>query len=222
MNDIKSLEEIKAERKERKERLKKTIAECQEELDALEPAPALKWRGKMSKKDRVECERRLIGRFLCDLNYNTHNAVRDDVARLGISWRLFVDKRHQLIWRSLETLNTKTVEERMDILEEEMLAEAREKDALSKAPMFKDGDTTAEGVHILKGLPGTAAAKEFKKALIDGASDGAAWFIRELDAVGALALAGGKMYLRELAENGDGPMQAEEMAEILFGSMEKD
>jgi len=222
MNDVKTAEEYQAERKERKERLKKTIAECQEELDALEPAPALKWRGKMSKKDRVECERRLIGRIFYELNYNLYGAVRDDTARLGISWRLFVDKRHQVIWRSLETLNTKTVGERMDILEEEMLVEAREKDALNKTPMFKDGDTTAEGVHILKGLPGSAAAKNFRKALIDGSSDGAAWFIRELEAVGALALAGGKMYLRELAENGDGPMQAEEMAEILFGSMEKD
>jgi len=214
MNDIKSAEEIVAERKERKERLKKTIAELQEELDTLEPAPALKWRGRMSKKDRVECERRLIGRVLCDMNSGD---VRETVVGMGISWRRFVDKYHQVIWRAMETLDTHSIEERMDIIEEEMLVEAREKDTLSKAPMFKDGDETEEGVHILKGLPGSAAAKEFKKALIDRSSDGVAWFIRGLETAGALALAGGKVYLRELAENGNDFMEPKEMAEMLFG-----
>ena len=216
MENSKFLEDYAAERRGRKERLEKLIPELQEELASLDPAPAPKWSGRLNKKERVDRERRLLGRVIKELEYGD---VRELVAGLGIGWRRFTDRRHQALWRVLETVDTGTIDGRMDLLEGEMLEKARKEDAALKIPQFKGGDTNADGTHILKGLPGSAAAALFKKALIEGASDGLAWLERGLDAAGAFPLVGGKAYLRELAELelDSGFMTPKEMAESLFG-----
>lgn len=210
-----NLEEYKQERRRRKEFLEKTIAELREELETFNPAPPPKWTGRLNKKDRIDLERRLIGRIFYELKYGD---VRERVAALGIGWRRFYDDRHKALWRSLETLDTRSEEERTDILKKEMLAEAREKDAGLKTGEYKTSDVDVDGVHILRGLPGSAADREYGKALVGGASDGIAWFGRELEAAGALPLVGGRAYLRELSEIGEGELlMPESMAEYLFG-----
>jgi len=218
MTTEKTLEDYAAERKQRREKLEKLIPELQAELAAMNPAPAPKWSGKLKRKERFDCECRLIGNVLQNINYGD---VRELVTGLKIRWRWFADKRHQAIWRALETLNTRSIEERMKIIEEEMLLEERRKDALSKDPQFKDGNERydpqlGEWEDILRGFPGSAKAKDFKKALIEGAGDGLAWLEREIEAAGMFSLVGGKVYLRELAKIENRFMTPKEMAGLLF------
>jgi len=158
-------------------------------------------------KARVELERRLLGRLLCEMDYSD---IREIVLSLGINWRQFRDKRHRALWRALETLNTRTNDERMDIIESEMYAEA----ALVKT----DPRSLLNGEDIVKGEPGSPGRKQFVERLIKGAADGLSWLERELEAVGAFPLVGGKKYLRETAEIGKGEiLTPEHIAEELFG-----
>jgi len=155
-------------------------------------------------KARVERERRFLGRLLSETNYGD---IREKVLLLGISWRQFRDKRHRAIWRALETLDTKSIDERMDIIESEMDAEA----ALVKV----------DPRSMLAGEEGMVAGMrrdQFRKKLIEDSSNGLTWLERELEAAGAFALVGGKKYLREIAEIGEGEvLTPEHSAEELFG-----
>jgi hypothetical protein len=91
----------------------------------------------------------------------------------GLSWRHFRDRRHQAIWRAITTLDLTTgVEERVDTLIAELPEEDRE-DLAGNRGAVKD---------------------LYKRA------EGRAWLEHELDAAGALALAGGKAYLWEVCE----------------------
>jgi hypothetical protein len=86
----------------------------------------------------------------------------------GVTWRHFRDRRHQVIWRVLRTLDlSQSFEERLDIL------------------IAEDGDPKPDLDKLEK--------------LSDRAQP-LAWLERELRAAGALSLAGGKAYIRELAE----------------------
>jgi len=40
--------------------------------------------------------------------------IREKIARYGISWRNFRDKRHRAIWRSIEALDLLNPDERLD------------------------------------------------------------------------------------------------------------
>jgi hypothetical protein len=168
-------------------------------------------RGRLKKKDRVDLERRLIGSVIREAGYGR---ARDAVSACGVSWRRFCDRRHQAVWRALETLDLKSVEERMDILEAEMRAEAEEREAGRGIK----GDRADDEPDVLLGLPGSAARMRFRENLVSGSSDGLAWLERALDASGALGAVGGKSYLRELAEIGEGQLYSvKSLAEYLFG-----
>jgi len=163
-------------------------------------------------KARVELERRLLGKIL---KWADHMGeyVQEDVRSLGIdfgiSWRNFRDKRHRAIWRAFETLDTRDIVERMRIIESEMYAEA----ALETDPRLIDPEADP-----VRGLPDSAARKQFEKRLNEGSVNGLAWFERELEAIGGLSVVGGKKYLQEIAEIGECELLSERsLAEDLFG-----
>ena len=87
----------------------------------------------------------------------------------GVTWRLFADRRHQAIWRAIQALDLKLPEERLAIL-------------------MAERGATREG---LDGDP--ALERELRRQ-----AEGPAWLERALAAAGALALAGGKAYVREV------------------------
>jgi hypothetical protein len=136
---------------------------------------------------RVELERQFLSSVLAGAD---DGDIREAAARYGISWRNFRDKRHRAIWRALEALDLRGVGERMDILLEEA------------------GDDPGMGE------PGSAARKRFTDSLVER-SRGLAWLERELEAAGALALAGGKKYLRETAAAWAVPQSAGGLAKRL-------
>jgi hypothetical protein len=161
------------------------------------------------KKEKIELEKILIGSIFY---YGTYDIdVREKVAGLEISWRQFIDKRHRAIWRTFEALDLKSVEERKEIIESELYAAAGR----------IDPSVIGTGDDPVKGDPGSGARRRYDVKLIKG-SMMLAWFERELEAVGALKVAGGKIYLRELAEKYGGlladPVQT---AEDLFGKREE-
>jgi hypothetical protein len=118
------------------------------------------WAG---RKDLEQC---FLSAILSSLNFED---LREITARYeGVTWRHFRDRRHQVIWRALRTLDlNKSLEERLDIL------------------VAEDGDPKPDVDKIEKLMDQTAPL---------------AWFERELRASGALGLAGGKVYVRRLAE----------------------
>jgi len=159
-------------------------------------------------KARVELEQKFLGRLI---NETGGGDVRDVVARLGISWRNFRDKRHRAIWRALETLNTLGIEERMDILVNEAYAEA-------EAAMKADPRVSEPVEDAVWGQPGSEWNKKFKQKLQEDSMNGLLWLERELEADGVLAVVGGKMYLRELEEIGKmWLLSPEHTAEELWG-----
>ena len=159
--------------------------------------------GKSRKKIRREQEQRFLGAVLSEAYYG--GDIREKVERYAISWRYFIDKRHQALWRALEVLDLHSIDERMDILE---------KEAYTCAPAATLMD--AAGDDLVRGEEGSAASKQFRKKLIEE-STGIIWVERELEAAGALALVGGKVYLREIAEIGGAElMRPEELAKRLF------
>ena len=163
---------------------------------------------RITVKARAELEQRFLGKMLSEAGYGD---IRGMAGRLGISWRQFRDKRHRALWRALEALNLGSIDERMDIIEAEMDAEAAEK--VKADPRLIDPETD-----MAMGEPGSAAMKDFKKRLIEGSSSGLAWLERGLEAAGAFSLAGGKKYLRKLAEIGECELlSAAHLAEDLFG-----
>jgi len=174
--------------KEQLKRAEKTVEELKEKLQygvVLGNFP--KNMANVSKKDRVQLERRFIGKLI---NYINFEDIREKVVGYGISWRRFCDKKHQMIWRALETVSVPGSRERMDILEKEMLAEAREKAKADKNNPFQNKDVLEDGTHILWGLPGTAAYKQYHKAMVDGSMNGVFWLERGLEAAGALTAIG--------------------------------
>ena len=154
---------------------------------------------KTKKQIRLELEQKFIGSVLTMANSGD---IRETVAGFKISWRRFVDKRHRAIWRALEALNLKSIDERMDIIEEETYSDAVE---------IKD----EPGIDPVRGVPGSAASKQFMTKLITG-SLGLAWLMRELESAAALKLVGGKKYLQEIAEIGEAELSPNYLAAQLF------
>ena len=158
-----------------------------------------------TKKDRVALEARFIGRVIYEANYGD---VRGAVAGYGINWRCFSDRRHQAIWRSLETLDLKSTDERMDAIEKEAYAGEATGNRINDAP----------GDDLVRGEKGSAADKAFKKKLIEESGSGILWLERGLEEAGALRQAGGKAYLRQLAETGEAEvLSPETLISDLFG-----
>jgi hypothetical protein len=163
---------------------------------------------KLTKKARIALEARFIGRVIWDTNIRD---VREDVAGYGINWRQFCDRRHQTVWRALETLNLRDKFERMEIIEKEAYA-AAEAEVKEKGLIRENYPDD-----LVRGEPGSAAAKAFRKKLIEE-SRGIIWLELALEEAGALHLVGGKTYLRELAENGDNELLfPEDLRKLLFG-----
>ena len=166
---------------------------------------------RITVKARVELEKRFLGSIL--MQYSDTGDIRKRIVhlkdRLGICWRNFRDKRHRAIWRALEALNLRSVEERMEILEKEMYAADEER--VKEDPRLESAKEAWE-------TPGSAGAKDFKKKLIEG-SRGLLWLERELDAAGVFPVVGGKKYLRDIAEIGEAELLSpEHLAELgLFG-----
>jgi hypothetical protein len=125
-----------------------------------------------------ELERCFLSAILSDLGSGN---IRGYLERYpGITWRHFRDRRHQVLWRALQSLKVDlSFEEQMDILEAE------------------DGGRTE-------------AAK-----LADQARP-AAWLERELRRAGALSLAGGRAYLREVSEAWAVPLNIDFFAKQLW------
>jgi len=141
------------------------------------------------KKERTELEWSFLNSLLGALDYEDLRKVISEKYP-SVSWRQFADNRHKALWRALQTLDLKTVEERMDVIEKELEGEA-------KANPIND----APGDDLVMGSPGSAAARQFKEKLIERSS-GAAWLERGLELAGLLGEVGGKIYLRGLCESG--------------------
>jgi hypothetical protein len=142
---------------------------------------------KLNVKERVELEVKFLSSVMADADFGN---IREAVAKYGVSWRSFRDKRHQAIWRALETIDLLSVDERIDIL----LDEAGEKPVI--------------------GEPGSAAWKEYHEKLIER-SRGLAWLERELEEAEAFPLVGGKKYLRDVAAAWAVPLSADGFAQRL-------
>lgn len=66
------------------------------------------------KSDRVRLEREFLSSILADIDVCD---IRQEAAGYGISWRRFLDRRHQALWRAVETLDLAAkTEERIDAL----------------------------------------------------------------------------------------------------------
>ena len=174
--------------------------ELNEQEDILERRRAVKQELENKKQEllkQTKKQRRLLleQKFLSTvIAMADEGDVREKIAGYGVTWRHFIDKRHRVIFRSLEALDMRSVEERMEIIEKEIYEDAgneTEDDRLS-AEIDPDWDR-------VRGIPDSMADKKFKEKLHDR-SRGAKWFERELEAAGVLKLIGGLIYLRELAK----------------------
>ena len=157
---------------------------------------------KTRRQKRIELEKRFIGCVIARADYD--GDIREMVSEFGITWRHFIDRRHRVMWRALEALNLRSVDERLDILTQE-----------AYAAVNQDPRTVDSYEDLVRGVPGSIAAAEFY-AKIDTASRGLPWLERELEAAGALRLIGGKVYLREIAEIGQGELSARVLAEEML------
>lgn len=135
---------------------------------------------------RAELEQKFLSSVLADIGFRDLRELAKEYP--GVTWRHFRDKRHQALWRALLTLDLRqSSEEKLDIL----IAEAAEA-----------GRDALEDRHMMREL--------VKK------TEGAAWLEHELAASGALFLAGGKTYLREVAEAWPSPLSAGMLAKQLW------
>jgi len=139
-----------------------------------------------SKKERVEVEKLFLSSVLADIDKKD---LRAAVKEYAVTWRNFTDRRHQALWRALETINMKDGAERIRIVQDELYAAA---EPYNPAEVPEDYDPVA-------GAPGTAMRNEYYKKM-EYMTSGPAWLERELEAAGLLHLVGGKVYLRELVE----------------------
>jgi len=139
-----------------------------------------------SKKERVEVERQFLSSVLAGIDKRD---LRLAVKEYALTWRHFTDRRHQALWRALETIDFKGYSERTDIVLDELYAKA---EPYNPAEVPEDYDPVA-------GAPGTAMRNEYLKKM-EELTSGRAWIERELEAAGLLQLVGGKVYLRELIE----------------------
>jgi len=182
------------------------IESLKKEAKARAAAKALEEKKKPKKKRRLELEQRFIGRVLSEAN--EEGDIRECVAKLGVSWRWFIDKRHRAIWRALEVLDLHSIVERADIITEEAYSNPGPANSMLDAP----------GDDLVRGESGSAADKQFTAKLKKESSTAVIWFERALEASNAFRLVGGKVYLREIVEIGDFEFDSPEfLAEKLFG-----
>ena len=159
---------------------------------------------KTKRQKRTELEQRFISAVIAAADYD--GDIREMAAGFGVTWRNFVDRRHRVMWRALEALNLRSVDERMDILTEEAYA------AVNQDPI-----TVALEEDKVRGMPGSAAARQFQERLMEE-SKGLPWLERELEAADALRLIGGKLYLREIAKIAEGELlSVKSLAEMMLG-----
>jgi len=170
---------------------------------------------KTKKRRRFELEQRLLGCLISESNEK--GDIRAVVEKLsdnyGITWRLFFDNRHKVIWRALESINLLSVEERRKIIEEEIYADPAAR-GLNMAE--REYAATHDDYDLIRGIPGSSADNLFLKTLNDKSSQAVIWLERGLEAANAVNLAGGKLYLREIATIGDKELV---MPEILAASI---
>ena len=153
--------------------------------------PGRKFRVNKKKEERIRLEKEFLGRMLLELRaalLDAGTAAPGPVtgAYPDVTWRDFLDENHRGLWRALETFDlSKGLEARTAELIEESDPEV--------PAGYKDKkEYYADNPRVLKELTNRAL--------------GVDWIERELKASGALALAGGKVCLREIfaASGGDG------------------
>lgn len=141
------------------------------------------------KKERVQLEKQFLN---CVIDYmnNYYDLRQVCTEEFKITWRQFIDKRHQAFWRILQTLDiSKPPEERLEIVIKES-GEIVEKDFAEDSARMKEFEKQA-GVE--------------------------SWIFRELKAADVLSLVGGLVYLQEIFASGIGSqLFAKQLAEKLF------
>jgi len=167
------------------------FAAAKKEIEERARAEKLEESKKPKKQRRLELEQKFIGRVLTEAN--KEGDIREFVSKLGVNWRRFTDKRHRAIWRALETLNLRSIDERKEILTAEAYADARQFNPALDVP----------GDDLVRGQPGSAADIQFTEKLQEESTKAIIWFERELEATDAIKLLGGRIYLRKIAEIGD-------------------
>jgi len=166
---------------------------AQEELKRLRAEELAKIEAekkKPKKQRRLEAEQRFLGRVIREAN--DKGDIRKVVASLNVSWRHFIDNRHRVLWRALETFNLLDWRERREIIE---------KEAYGDSPLPGTSNYIIED-DFVRGMPGSAAEKAFAKKQ-EESEKAIIWLERELEAADALRLVGGKVYLREITEIGE-------------------
>jgi len=137
-----------------------------------------------TKKERIELEKQFLSAVLADID---NNDLRQVTEKYNVTWRQFIDKRHQALWRILQTLDlSKVIEERVEILIEES--------GRTHEDIADDIGTTKELYNQAQGIT---------------------WIEYELSAAGVFPLIGGKTYLRELSDTYAVPLAAPEFAKQL-------
>ena len=149
------------------------------------------------KKQRIEDEKVFLGAVLAGLSTGDIAAG----AYSGVGWRDFADKRHQALWRAIQTLDiSKDFDGRVAAL---MAESGREPEYYYSAP------------------PGGGAARRRRRLELEELhrkASGMNWIERELDAAGALPLVGGKKGMKEICETCDAIVAAHE-AEYRAGEL---
>ncbi|MCL2880680.1 MAG: hypothetical protein FWF29_10570 [Treponema sp.] len=120
------------------------------------------------RKDIIQLEERFLSAVLS--NIDTPNLSEIISRYSGVSWRQFLSKQHQALWRALQTLDlAKSIDERVDIL-------------------LADKGLTREDLSDNLGLT---------KQLYTEAS-GITWVERKLTEAEVLKAVGGKAYVRKI------------------------
>jgi len=191
-----------------------------------------------TKKGRIDIEKRFIGMVLYYAG-RLGDSCRY-VANFKIGWRNFIDPRHKVIWRTLETIDLLSSAEREKIIEQEAYEKVRqgikkgvynqlqdyggtyvfEETSLPvsffgtelRDNCIVDGD---ELIDIIKGFPGSAAEGLYKKYLKQE-TQVINWLERKLEEINGLGIAGGKIYLREVASMKDYIFSDTKLADLLF------
>jgi len=213
----------------------------QEETISQEQREKEEWKQllkkRKTKKGRIDIERMFIGKVMYYAGRLGDSCKY--VLDFKISWRKFIDARHKVIWRVLETYDLLSTFEREKIVEGEAYEKVRQGLMQGVYYQLQDYGGTCvfqetslpvsflgtelrdncildgeERIDIIKGFPGSAAENLYKKYL-GKETVPVKWLDRILESIDALAIAGGKVYLWEIAGK-DCIFTDTKLADLLF------
>lgn len=155
---------------------------------------------RLSKKKRIELEKIF---FSCVLATDILTDYRHITEEYSVSWRHFADRRHQALWRALESLYLGTeISRRSKILDEKFIELA-----MANSVTVRDQESyIRELVYAWEGQ----YESELQKM-----SSARAWLERELEKIGAFIITGGRAYLEELYAQYPVPAAAKWIAGVL-------